>query len=139
VLGEPRVPGVWAARGRGTAHTLPGLRRTDRRRVTTLEDRRREAARLLRNTADRVDQLAARSTAGDWRLAGLLASRPEVVAHRPDGSTEHVAEGRSGSAHWIAALSPTVAGPLAAWLRSAASEPSAEAVTFAKALLGRLS
>jgi hypothetical protein len=106
--------------------------------VTTLENRRREAARLLRTTADRVDRLAERSTTGDWRLAGLLASRPEVVAHRPDGSTEHVAEGRSGSAPWIAALSPAIGGPLAAWLRAAASEPSAEAVTFARALLDRL-
>ena len=36
---------------------------------------------LLRTAADRLEALAARTTPGDWRLAGLLASRPEVIAH----------------------------------------------------------
>ena len=67
-------------------------------------------ADVLRAAADRLDRLAARTTAGDWRTAGLLASRPEVVAHRPDGGTEHVAEARANTAAWVAALSPAVAG-----------------------------
>ena len=52
---------------------------------------------LLRTAADRLDALAARTTPGDWRTAGLLATRPEVIAHR-EGRTEHVAEARSGTA-----------------------------------------
>ncbi|MGY1640940.1 hypothetical protein ACI782_07355 [Geodermatophilus sp. SYSU D00703] len=87
--------------------------------------------------ADRLEALAARTTPGDWRVGGLLATRPEVVAHLPDGGTEHVAEARAGTGAWIAALSPALAGPLAAWLRAAApSDPSA--VAFAEALLARL-
>lgn len=103
---------------------------------------------LLREAADRLTALAARSTAGDWRTGGLLASRPEVIAHRPDGSTEHVAEARAASAGWIVALSPAIAGPLAAWLRAAADSPAGgstadgsptgEAAAFAAALLDRL-
>lgn len=94
---------------------------------------------LLRTAADRLEALAARSTPGDWRPAGLLASRPEVVAHRPDGSTEHVAEARAGSAAWITALSPAVAGPLAALLRGlAGGQPPADAVRLARTLLDRL-
>ncbi len=50
-----------------------------------------DAAALLRTAADRLEALAARTTAGDWRAAGLLATRPEVVAHAADGGTEHVA------------------------------------------------
>ncbi len=97
---------------------------------------------LLREAADRLAALATRSTAGDWRTGGLLASRPEVVAHRPDGSTEHVAEARAASAAWIVALSPAIAAPLAAWLRAAADAPTDgttdEARAFAAALLARL-
>jgi hypothetical protein len=81
------------------------------------------AAEALRVAADRLETLAARTTPGDWRVTGLLASRPEVVAVRPDGSREHVAEARAGSAGWIAALSPAVAAPLAAALRAAAGNP----------------
>lgn len=99
---------------------------------------------LLRAAADRLDQLARRTTPGDWRIGGLLATRPEVIAHRDsvDGepATEHVAEGRAGSAAWIVALSPAVAPPLASWLRAAADagsvDPSATAV--ARVLLDRL-
>jgi hypothetical protein len=94
---------------------------------------------LLLDAATRLEALAARTTPGDWRTAGLLASRPEVIAFSGDGGTEHVAEARAGSGAWIAALSPALAGPLATWLRAAASgpgEPAAEA--FARALLARL-
>ena len=52
---------------------------------------------------------AARTTPGDWRLGGLLASRPEVIAHRDGRRTEHVAEARAAPAAWITALSPAVA------------------------------
>ena len=96
--------------------------------------------RLLLAAAARLEALAARTTGGDWRPGGLLASRPEVVAHLPGGGTEHVAEARAATAAWIAALSPDLAGPLAAWLRSAAErEPVAEPATaVARVLLLRL-
>jgi hypothetical protein len=95
-------------------------------------------AALLRNAADRLEALAARTTAGDWRPGGLLASRPEVVAHDAGGGTEHVAEARARSAAWIGAVSPALAGPLAAWLRAAAGAPSPEAVAAARVLRQRL-
>ena len=38
----------------------------------------------LRTAADRLEALAARTSRGDWRVGGLLASRPEVVAHSAD-------------------------------------------------------
>ncbi|CCG04257.1 hypothetical protein [Blastococcus saxobsidens] len=94
---------------------------------------------LLREAADRLERLAARTTPGEWRPGGLLASRPEVVASAGDGSTEHVAEARTRSGAWIVALSPALAGPLAAWLRAAAREPaSPEAVAVARRLVERL-
>jgi hypothetical protein len=99
---------------------------------------------LLRTAADRLEQLAARTTSGDWRTGGLLATRPEVIAHRDsaDGTvrTEHVAEARAGTAAWITALSPAVAAPLARWLRAAADAPSVEpaAAEVARGLLERL-
>jgi hypothetical protein len=94
----------------------------------------------LRAAADRLERLAARTTRGDWRLGGLLASRPEVVAHRPDGGTEHVAEARAGTGAWIAALSPALAAPLVAWLRSAADDDVVDpaAAELAAVLLDRL-
>ena len=99
-----------------------------------------DAARSLRTAADRLEALAGRTTPGEWRSAGHLATRPEVIAHGPNGGTEHVAEARAGTAAWISGLSPAVAGPLAAWLRAAADaepiEPAALAV--AQALLDRL-
>ena len=99
---------------------------------------------LLRTAAERLEALAVRTTPGDWRTGGLLATRPEVIAHRetPDGngSTEHVAEARAGTAAWITALSPAVGPPLAAWLRAAADDAEAEpaAVAVARMLLERL-
>jgi hypothetical protein len=95
---------------------------------------------LLRSTSDRLEALAGRTTAGDWRPSGLLASRPEVIAHVPDGGTEHVAEARSGTGPWITAFSPTLAGPLAAWLRAAAATERVEpaAVEFARLLSERI-
>jgi hypothetical protein len=99
-----------------------------------------DPATSLRTAADRLELLAARTTAGDWRPTGLLASRPEVVAHRPDGRTEHVAEARAGTVAWITALSPELAGPLSGWLRSAAAADPVDpaAAAFARALLDRL-
>jgi len=93
---------------------------------------------VLRTAADRLEHLAARTTAGDWRTGGLLATRPEVIAHRSDGGTEHVAEARAASATWITALSPAVAPPLVAWLRAAALADPVEptAVEFARVLIG---
>jgi hypothetical protein len=94
----------------------------------------------LRAAADRLEQLAGRTTGGDWRLAGLLATRPEVIAHASDGGTEHVAEARARTGEWIATLSPDLAAPIAAWLRAAAdAEPvDAAAVAVARLLLQRL-
>jgi hypothetical protein len=93
----------------------------------------------LTTAADRLEALAARTTGGRWRITGLLATRPEVVAERLDGSTEHVAEARAGSASWIIAMSPAVAGPLAACLRMAATAPVPEqALALARTLLARL-
>ncbi len=99
-----------------------------------------EDARTLRTAAARLMELAARTTPGDWRVGGLLASRPEVIAHDVDGGTEHVAEARAGTAAWIAALSPAVAEPLAVWLAAAATarEPDPAAISVARVLLGRL-
>ncbi|MGY2001768.1 hypothetical protein [Blastococcus sp. SYSU DS1024] len=95
-------------------------------------------APLLREAAERLEGLAAGTTPGEWRLGGLLASRPEVVAHGPGGVTEHVAEARARSGAWIGALSPALAGPLVAWLRAAAGDPTPEAVAVARVLLHRL-
>src|SRR3954454_6588224 len=78
---------------------------------------------VLRTAATRLEALAARTTGGTWRAAGLLASRPEVVAVLPDGSTEHVAEARGGTAEWIRARRPGVAGPPAGWRRAPAGAP----------------
>lgn len=94
-------------------------------------------AELLTSAADRLEGLAARTTSGEWRLSGLLATRPEIKSHR-EGGTEHVAEARAGTGAWITALSPALAGPLAAWLRAAAVRPEPAAVAFARALLARL-
>lgn len=97
-------------------------------------------AELLAGTADRIEALAARSTPGDWRPGGLLASRPEVIGHRADGGTEHVAEARAASAAWITAFSPALAGPLVALLRAAAAQaaPDPAVVALSRALLARL-
>ena len=93
----------------------------------------------LREAADRLDRLAARTTPGDWRAGGLQATRPEVVAHR-DGATEHVAEARQRTGEWITALSPAVAPPLAALLRALADGAPADdaAAELAAVLLARL-
>ena len=97
-------------------------------------------AELLRAAADRLERLAARTTAGDWRAQGLLASRPEIVAHRPEGGTEHVAEARERTAAWITALSPAVAGPLVTLLRVAGGADRLEpaAIDLARVLAARL-
>ncbi|WP_210435012.1 hypothetical protein [Saccharopolyspora sp. ASAGF58] len=94
----------------------------------------------LVGVAESLERLAAVSTRGDWQVEGLLATRPEVVAHFEGGATEHVAEARAGSARWIAALSPALVEPLAAWLRAAAGqeEIDAAALSFARALRQRL-
>lgn len=99
-----------------------------------------DAAAVLRTAADRLESLAGRTTPGDWRLSGLLASRPDVIASFPDGSSEHVAEARANTAAWIAAFSPALADPLSAWLRAAAVQDPVDpaATAFARALLGRL-
>jgi hypothetical protein len=92
---------------------------------------------VLHTAAARLEALAARTTGGSWRAAGLLASRPEVVAVLPDGSTQHVAEARAGTAEWIRTLSPALAGPLAAWLRAAAAAPvDPHALAVARLLAG---
>lgn len=98
-----------------------------------------EPARTLEAAADLIEHLAAVSPAGRWRVGGLLATRPEVIAERDDGGSEHVAEARAGSARWIAAMSPATAPALVQWLRNAARRDpvEAEALSFARALLER--
>ena len=81
---------------------------------------------LMRSVADRLEILAARTTDGDWRAEHLLASRPEIIAHRQDGGTEHVAEARARTAAWIAAFSPAIATPLVTLLRVAAGADQLE-------------
>lgn len=117
-----------AAPGRGCEPDAPGAGR--------LRGVDAEARGLLLAAASRLDALASRTTPGTWRTAGLLASRPEVVAVQPDGATEHVAEARTRSAEWIVTLSPALAAPLAAWLRAAADGPAGgpEALAVARAL-----
>jgi hypothetical protein len=90
---------------------------------------------VLLSAADRLEALAARTTAGSWEVRGLLATRPEVVAAFPDGRTEHVAEARARTAEWIRTLSPAVADPLAAWLRAAARTPADPAALAVARLL----
>jgi hypothetical protein len=92
---------------------------------------------LLLTAADRLEELAARTTGGSWTVRGLLASRPEVVAVDGDGGSEHVAEARARTAEWIRTLSPAVAGPLVGWLRAAARPPvDPHALAVARELLG---
>lgn len=92
------------------------------------------SADICREAADRLDELAARTTGGRWTTRGLLASRPEIVAELPGGGTQHVAEARSGTAAWIVTMSPALASPLAAWLRAARPDDQA-AQAFARAAL----
>jgi hypothetical protein len=94
----------------------------------------------LQEAAERLETLAGRTTGGDWRLTGLLATRPEVVAVGPDGGTEHVAEARAGSGAWIAVLSPAIAPPLTALLRAVAAGGPVDdaAADLARVLLERL-
>jgi hypothetical protein len=80
-----------------------------------------DAAGLLRTAAERLERLAARTTGGDWRLAGLLATRPEVVAHAADGGSEHVAEARGGPASG-SPPSPPTSPPR--WRRGCAPRPT---------------
>lgn len=103
-------------------------------------------AALLRRAADHLDGLRAAVPDGRWSARGLLASRPEIVAEDPAGTTEHVAEARSRTARWILTMSPDLAVPLAAWLRTtaqeldrsgAATESTAAAVDLATVLLER--
>ncbi|GDY32980.1 hypothetical protein [Gandjariella thermophila] len=97
-----------------------------------------EGTDTLRRAADLLETLAAGSTAGRWRVGGLLATRPEIIAHQ-HGGTEHVAEARSSSARWIVTMQPAVAPHLAGWLRAAArgagDEVDEHALRFARAVL----
>jgi hypothetical protein len=105
------------------------------------------AAALLHGAADHLERLRAAVPDGRWSQRGLLASRPEIVAEYPSGNTEHVAEARSRTARWIVTMSPTLAAPLVAWLRTTAQEldrpgsattaSTSAAVGFAWALLER--
>ncbi len=97
-----------------------------------------EPHRRLLAAADLLEQLAARTTGGRWERGGLLASRPEVIAHFEDGTTQHVADARADTAQWITTLSPATAAHLARWLRvtAGADATAADAATaFADAVL----
>lgn len=111
------------------------------------------SADLLRRAADRLDQLAAATTGDRWEVVenypdmwvvSPLWNRP------PPKRTGYVAsESDSGDlaepdVHWIAAMGPQVAAPIAAWLRGAAPQVEwrydtagyREAIEFARLLLG---
>ncbi|MHA6795950.1 hypothetical protein ACVGVM_20905 [Pseudonocardia bannensis] len=96
-----------------------------------------DSASVLLAAADTLERLADRATAGRWAVGGLLATRPEVIAHREDGSTEHVAEARAASAGWIVTLSPQTAPHLVRWLRATAGADRIDpaAVAFAEKVL----
>ena len=105
-----------------------------------------DARTQLLAAAERLELLATRTTRGDWRLRGLLATRPEVIASAADGGTQHVADARERTGEWIAALSPDLAAPLAAWLRATAASDAVDdaavddaAAEVARTLLLRLS
>lgn len=95
--------------------------------------------RRLLAAADLLDQLAACTTGGRWEVGGLLASRPEVIARYEDGTTQHVADARADTAHWITTLSPATAPHLVRWLRATAAGADATAadaaLAFADAVL----
>jgi hypothetical protein len=138
--GVHQLAGRWLA-GAGAAESRPAVAATQVH-AAPVEDHVDETgamddAQLLTAAADRLEELAARTTGGCWTVRGLLASRPEVVAELPDGTTEHVAEARGRTAEWIRTLSPALAGPLAAWLRAAAGEPvDPSALAVARLLAG---
>src|SRR4051812_41263044 len=67
-----------ASSTRATARPTGRMRRTIV--VPPQENALVDDATMLRAAADRLTDTAVRSTAGDWRISGLLASRPEVVA-----------------------------------------------------------
>lgn len=101
-----------------------------------------DLADLLRDAADTLEYLAARTTPGRWRVHGPLATRPDVIAYRADGSTEHVAEAPAGTADWITTMSPAIAPHLARWLRHSAdhvaqldTRVAASALAFAAEVL----
>lgn len=104
-------------------------------------------AGTLRTAARLLEDLRARTPGGEWEVAGLLASRPEIVARHDDGTSEHVAETRARSSAWIAGLAPSLAEPLVAWLRTtadavetgrASAEVAAAAADFAGAVTDRI-
>ncbi|WP_018332671.1 hypothetical protein [Actinomycetospora chiangmaiensis] len=106
----------------------------------------RDAA-SLRTAARLLQELQARTPGGEWEVAGLLASRPEIVARHVDGTSEHVAETRARTSTWIAALAPSLAAPLVAWLLTtadavetgrASAEVADAAATFADAVTDRI-
>jgi hypothetical protein len=107
----------------------------------------RSRAAELRDAAHRLEDLRARTPDGEWETAGLLASRPEVVARRDDGTSEHIADTRARTAAWIVGLSPRVVEPLIAWLRATADAvdaggapeaTTAAALTFAARVTGHI-
>jgi hypothetical protein len=106
-----------------------------------------ESASLLRSAARHLEELRARTPGGTWETAGLLATRPEVIARYEDGTTEHVAEARARTAPWIVGLGPDVVEALLPWLRSTADavesgrlplEVATDAVRFAAGVVDHL-
>jgi hypothetical protein len=106
-----------------------------------------EAAATLRTAARLLEELRERTPGGEWEIAGLLATRPEIVARHDDGTSEHVAEVRARSSAWISGLAPSLADPLVRWLRTTAdaveagrapAEVAGAATAFAAAVTDRL-
>ncbi len=91
---------------------------------------------LLRAAADALEDLAAHTTAGRWTVHGPSATRPDVIAHYADGTTEVAANARTRTAHWISTMSPAVAPHLARWLRYAADQGAGLDTRIAASALG---
>jgi hypothetical protein len=100
----------------------------------------------LRRAAHRLEALRDRTPGGEWEVAGLLATRPEVVTRFDDGTSEHIADARARTASWIIAFAPAAAEPLLDWLRTTADgldsgevsgESAAAAARFAAMVLER--
>jgi hypothetical protein len=138
--------------------------------LTAADREARDVAAVLTRAADRLDELAARSHAAPWWVVEdhgrdftgegyssiLVTSGPQAVTSRGPRSVAVMIDSGVGdgddilsSAAWIAAMSPAVAAPLVAWLRSEADAArlvqeatgvpqggAREAVEFARLALG---
>lgn len=105
------------------------------------------SADLLRRAAERLEELAANTSAGPWQLIGDWGIPNGWTAVWSAGVGQYVAENPGSTVsrpdvQWIATLGPQIAAPLAAWLRAEAQymkderdDSSDSAVQLARAIL----